>query len=628
MEKLFKIYTISTFLLSVLLVGIVLFALAQAGFSLGKPRDGGIRDSEVAVAHRGGSTLGAPNLQRCVQDMSDLWPLITNYGMFGNQEARFDSTEGYEGHISCRYPGGDSMWDYLFMKALWVGAIAGGDTAVSCGHDGWMNEQEMFPGSADGDSILIRSNIPTSPYYHPDARSNLDLYAAFTDTLLSEDYYGVSPNHIAPLDIRIARRSFAWKEAGNRDFVLLEYIIENVGSKDLRDVFLGLYLDGDCGPAPWDNTSWYARAQDDVTGLHEFHHPDYDTIRVAWMCDYERENGGWYPVDDDTVAPHALALVVVKTPIPDPEINYNWWISDTKAEKDWGPGTPFPDGSDGTPSGDVDKYLLMSNWAGDPADPDQLDTQWQGEPIGPKDSRFLLSLGSFTIDPGDSLTVALMMVAADFIDPDLNIQYADLEANVLAGLEKYEQTYAVEICGFGAREVSGNVRLEWHGSGLTDGYKLYRAEQRMDRFERLNADRIVECEYLDGDVSPGATYYYRITSIDSSGRESGVQATTGISLSGAPAARAFVLKQNFPNPFNPHTTVRYSLPEESPVEVSVYDTKGRHVKTLVDRRQKAGLHSVRWDGMDDDGRPLSSGIYFCRMVAGRYGETQKMVLVR
>ena len=627
MEKLFKIYAISTLLLSTMLATILIFILVRTGFSRSGPGDCNVPNAVIATAAVGGSTLGVPNIQRRVQDASDLWPLITNYGMFGNQEAEFDSTEGHEGHISCRYPGWDSMWDYLYMKALWVGAIAGGDTLVSSGHDGWMHEQEMFPGFADGDSILIRSNILSSPYYHPDARSNLDFYAVYTDTMLTGDYAGVSPNHLVPLDIRVTQRSFAWEETDYRDFILLEYRIENMGTKFLQDVFIGMYLDGDCGPAPTDNNSWYARAQDDVTGLHEFYHPDYDNISVAWMCDYERENG-LFPVDDDTVAPHALAMVVVKTPAPELEINYNWWISDINAEKDFGPGTPFPDGGDGTPSGDINKYLLMSNRAGDPVDPDQLDTEWQGEPIGPKDSRFLLSFGSFEIDPGNSLTVALMMVAADFIDPDLNIQYADLEANVLAGLEWYEQTYSVEISGFRAREAAGSVRLEWCGSAIVKGCNLYRAQGGLENFERLNRNMIVESVYLDDAVSPGATYYYRITSIDASGRESDVQAMTGISLSGTPAAGAFALKQNYPNPFNPFTTVRYSLPGESPVEVSVYDTNGRCVRTLVNRRQKAGPHSVSWDGKDEHQRSLSSGIYLCRVTAGNCRETLKMVMVR
>jgi subtilisin family serine protease len=79
----------------------------------------------------------------------------------------------------------------------------------------------------------------------------------------------------------------------------------------------------------------------------------------------------------------------------------------------------------------------------------------------------------------------------------------------------------------------------------------------------------------------------------------------------------FVLEQNFPNPFNPVTTVRYGVPVASSVSLRVYDVLGREVRTLVEGEVAASSHVVQWDGTDDAGVPLSSGVYFCRLTSDR-----------
>ncbi|MEW6752839.1 MAG: FlgD immunoglobulin-like domain containing protein, partial [Candidatus Latescibacterota bacterium] len=84
----------------------------------------------------------------------------------------------------------------------------------------------------------------------------------------------------------------------------------------------------------------------------------------------------------------------------------------------------------------------------------------------------------------------------------------------------------------------------------------------------------------------------------------------------------------YPNPFNGSTVIRYSLCEPARVEVAVYDLLGQRVATLVERAQAAGHHSVTWDGRDDQGRPLASGVHVCRLVAGRECAARRMVLSR
>jgi len=95
--------------------------------------------------------------------------------------------------------------------------------------------------------------------------------------------------------------------------------------------------------------------------------------------------------------------------------------------------------------------------------------------------------------------------------------------------------------------------------------------------------------------------------------------------------KAFALSQNSPNPFNPSTTISYSIPEnvlEMAVKLSVYNIRGQLVRTLVDGSQGPGAYNVNWDGADNLGRKVSSGVYFYRLVAGDFISTRKMVVLK
>jgi len=87
--------------------------------------------------------------------------------------------------------------------------------------------------------------------------------------------------------------------------------------------------------------------------------------------------------------------------------------------------------------------------------------------------------------------------------------------------------------------------------------------------------------------------------------------------------RQFALGQNFPNPFNPSTTIRYGLPHKSQISLMVYSTLGQLVADLVQGEQEAGYHEVRFDASN-----LSSGVYFYRLRAGTYVQTRKLLLLR
>ena len=91
---------------------------------------------------------------------------------------------------------------------------------------------------------------------------------------------------------------------------------------------------------------------------------------------------------------------------------------------------------------------------------------------------------------------------------------------------------------------------------------------------------------------------------------------------------AYTLHQNYPNPFNPITSLRYDLPEQAQVTLTVYDLIGREVTQLVNTVQEAGYRSVQWDATDLHGKPVSAGVYLYQIRAGEFVKTRKMVLLK
>jgi hypothetical protein len=90
----------------------------------------------------------------------------------------------------------------------------------------------------------------------------------------------------------------------------------------------------------------------------------------------------------------------------------------------------------------------------------------------------------------------------------------------------------------------------------------------------------------------------------------------------------FILYENFPNPFNPSTTIRFNLAHRTEVALKIYDVTGRAIRNLIrTSKMSAGMHEVSWDGATDSGKPVASGIYFCRISTPEFGQTIKMMLI-
>jgi tetratricopeptide (TPR) repeat protein len=95
-----------------------------------------------------------------------------------------------------------------------------------------------------------------------------------------------------------------------------------------------------------------------------------------------------------------------------------------------------------------------------------------------------------------------------------------------------------------------------------------------------------------------------------------------------PNVNAFTLGRNYPNPFNPETTISFAIPTSGNVTLSVYNIRGQKVKTLLDDNKDEGAHSIVWNGTDESGRNVGSGIYFYRIESQGFSQTHKMVLLK
>ena len=143
-----------------------------------------------------------------------------------------------------------------------------------------------------------------------------------------------------------------------------------------------------------------------------------------------------------------------------------------------------------------------------------------------------------------------------------------------------------------------------------------------------------ETEYVDTDVINDVEYIYYVTAVyeapDGESEPSNeVSATPHIvSNEDEPVTLKTELVGNYPNPFNPSTTIKFSVAHESNIRVDIYNVKGQKIKTLIDTQLNAGEYKVTWNGKDDNNSDVSSGFYFYRMQTNEYVAIKKMMLMK
>ncbi|MCI0329629.1 MAG: hypothetical protein L0196_01565 [candidate division Zixibacteria bacterium] len=408
-----------------------------------------------------------PNLEQCTHKTGRLWLTVSNWGILGNQRNVFFRdclTGGFSS--SAEFPGGSGV-EYLFQGALWVGGIVGkeNDTLVSVGSDGWVGIRELYPEAGAYGSILKRSARPTSPYYNPAAVSDLDIISVFYDTL-KDPRLVTSPDPetgdlFHPLGLKIEQRSYSWAADFGKDWVLLDYTLTNLGPEPIRQAYFGILLDPDIGSVDANRLTHtddysafrpgaFLKVADPAAngpGIDPYFLICRETLNLAYAYDNDgdpQENGG-YGVRSPTGGIglrvlRAGELLGVHGTLPDPNIHiaFNWWVPDSNGVLDWGPqhlpGRQNSFAHYGQPMGDRMKYFYLSNRE---QDYDQIfSAKNQNRPFeeiwrpplvpqdaaidlaGGADSRFLLSVGPFDLEVGESVPLTFVLLAGDKFHDD------------------------------------------------------------------------------------------------------------------------------------------------------------------------------------------------------------------
>jgi hypothetical protein len=452
---------------------------------------------------------------------------VTNWGIFGSQMRDPATPESRGGCFmanpdeevlapSAEYPAGSDL-EYLFQGGLWIGAMVNDTVYATLGCDGWQWIYEMWPDVEPRGAIVERSIRPGVRCYSPDAISEQDIIAVYTDTSadipLSPDPRDDFDNrkHF-PLNLQITQKSYSWSYEYAEDFVLIDFSVKNIGLRKIVNMYMGLYIDADVQHIDESPFGTYG-AQDDICGFRHLvaapREDCFDTVNLAWIADNDGhggKDGGEGKSVFSSMSPIAVTGTrVVRSPKPGLKYSFNWWISNQNGwPRDWGPwkmesrvrwaqmnsygsGNTFPDNVLGTPGGDVSKYFIMSN---EEFDYDQIyscvwpdwypDEGWLevneamcSELADGFDTRYLLSFGPFEeISPGESLLITVGYIAGNnfHVDPlnlernsgmknpdnfYANLDFSDFETNATWAAKVYDNPDLDFPCGDGIADFKG-----------------------------------------------------------------------------------------------------------------------------------------------------------------------------
>lgn len=193
------------------------------------------------------------------------------------------------------------------------------------------------------------------------------------------------------------------------------------------------------------------------------------------------------------------------------------------------------------------------------------------------------------------------------------------------------------------QNLSGNTDatsalLSWAPVDAVSGYKIYRRSASDPVYKLVNQSLAETAAFRDTTLTPLTEYHYRVTSVvtgfpslESAFSQELIIVTKPTAVEENPGSAlptVFNLLPNYPNPFNPTTTIRFDVPVASDVRLRIFNLRGQEVRTLVDTRYVPGHHTVMWNGQDNYGQQVSSGVYFVHMRAGDFVTVKKAALVR
>lgn len=193
------------------------------------------------------------------------------------------------------------------------------------------------------------------------------------------------------------------------------------------------------------------------------------------------------------------------------------------------------------------------------------------------------------------------------------------------------------INSFAALPAESGIKVTWTVGGCSEGggIGLYRSKASEDGFVKINeqlinavssdSQAITEYSFVDQDVVPGIEYFYKLARVLKEGRTEFFSEIVSVMI-----IPDFALYPNYPNPFNATTIITYDIHSEKPVQttLSIYNILGQKVRVVLEEEKSAGHYQIEWDGKDDRGNNVASGIYFYVLKTDKKIDKKKMLLLK
>ncbi|KAA3606484.1 MAG: T9SS C-terminal target domain-containing protein [Calditrichaeota bacterium] len=223
--------------------------------------------------------------------------------------------------------------------------------------------------------------------------------------------------------------------------------------------------------------------------------------------------------------------------------------------------------------------------------------------------------------------------------------------DIPAGIALFENSDAplsVELNSFQARQIENSIQLTWSTASETEneGFNVYRKtgdrnfiqiasyKSHNELLGQGNTSFNSTYRFVDNSkLQNNELYTYYISDVETNGLETKHEENSQtvkfvLGEENVNTKKEYKLAQNFPNPFNPSTTISYQLAKDRKVQLKIYNLQGELVNELVNEKKNKGSHSVNWNGTDKYGNQVSSGTYFYKLTAGNFTQTNKMILLK
>jgi hypothetical protein len=225
--------------------------------------------------------------------------------------------------------------------------------------------------------------------------------------------------------------------------------------------------------------------------------------------------------------------------------------------------------------------------------------------------------------------------AASFTENLGDAPHADLQDWEVVSFSLGAIDLPVELTLFSAERLQGIITLRWTTQSESHnlGFQVFRSLSEEGPYRLLSREIIAgagesveQHDYLfvDPDADANTTYYYKLADVD----RAGIQRFHGPVCVTSRGPNAYALQQNYPNPFNGETRIHFTLKESGFCRLQVLNVAGQNVRSLLSRDMKVGQHIVVWNGRDDQGVLLPSGIYMLYLQVNDFSEIRKMQFIR